>query len=161
MPLTCFGNIHIAIGKHISLGYYPNHAESLLVQRSPKRGYIMHYYNDGNTIRKGDSYCGVRALVIATGMGWKDAEKLLKGFVSNPLSRGIYKEEYTAALASIGWHWIAAPKFEGRKARAHDLPAGTYIASQAKHYVCVIDGDCHDTFDSTEKMVYGYWAKAA
>lgn len=36
MPLTCFGNIHIAIDKHIYLGYYPNHAESIPVQRSPK-----------------------------------------------------------------------------------------------------------------------------
>ena len=121
----------------------------------------MHIYNDGNTIRKGDSYCGVRALVIATGMDWKAAEKLLKQFVSAPLSRGILKTEYESCLNSIGWKWVSAPKLEGRKARANDLPAGTYIARQAGHYVCVIDGDCHDTFDSTEKMVYGYWAKEA
>jgi hypothetical protein len=121
----------------------------------------MHIYNDGNTTRKGQHYCGTRALAIASGMNWSDAEKLLKGFVSIPLSRGIFKKEYEAALNSIGWHWVAAPKLEGRKARAEDLPSGTYIARQAGHYVCVIDGDCHDTFDSTRKMVYGYWAKAA
>ena len=121
----------------------------------------MHIFNDGNTTRKGSRYCGVRALAIATGMGWAEAEKLLKQFVSMPLSRGIFKDEYEAALNSIGWHWVAAPKLEGRKARAEDLPRGTYIARQARHYVCVIDGDCHDTFDSTRKMVYGYWAKIA
>jgi hypothetical protein len=121
----------------------------------------MHIYNDGNTTRKGNRYCGVRALVIATGMEWTAAEKLLKQFVSMPLSKGIYKDEYEACLNSIGWHWVPAPKLDGCKARAEDLPSGTYIARQARHYVCVIDGDCHDTFDSTRKMVYGYWAKAA
>lgn len=121
----------------------------------------MHIFNDGNTTRKGNRYCGVRALAIATGMEWTAAEKLLKQFVSMPLSRGIYKDEYEACLNSIGWYWVPAPKLAGRKARAHDLPSGTYIARQARHYVCVVDGDCHDTFDSTGKMVYGYWAKAA
>lgn len=121
----------------------------------------MHIYNDGDTIRKGNSYCGVRALAIATGMAWKDAESTLKPFVSNPLSKGIFKDEYQACLNSLGWHWVASPKLEGRKARAEDLPAGTYIARQAKHYVCVIDGDCLDTWDSTQKMVYGYWAKGS
>jgi hypothetical protein len=118
---------------------------------------MSHIYNDGNTIRKGNSYCGVRALTIATGMGWREAEQLLKQFVSMPLSKGIYKDEFEKCLNSIGWYWVTAPKFTGRKAKAGDLPTGTYIARQARHYVCVIDGDCHDTFDSTQKMVYGYW----
>lgn len=122
----------------------------------------MHIYNDGNTIRSLNSgYCGVRALAIATGMEWKEVEKLLKPFVSAPLSGGILKSEYDACLKSIGWHWVQAPKLEGRKAKAEDLPSGTYIARQAKHFVCVIDGDCHDIWDCTHKMVYGYWAKAA
>jgi hypothetical protein len=121
----------------------------------------MHIFNDGNTTRKGNRYCGVRALAIATGMEWSKAERLLKQFVSMPLSKGIYKDEYEACLNSIGWHWVSAPKFVGRKAYARDLPEGVYIARQSKHYVCVVNGDCHDTFDSTRKMVYGYWAKAA
>ena len=119
----------------------------------------MHIYNDANTIRKGNSYCGVRALSIATGLDWLATERTLKPFVSSPLSTGILKKEYEACLNYLGWFWVQAPKFEGRKAKAHDLPKGIYIASQAKHFVCVVDGDCHDTWDSTQKMVYGYWAK--
>lgn len=119
----------------------------------------MHIYNDANTTRKGNSYCGVRALALATGLDWLAAERTLKPFVSVPLSRGILKEEYEACLNYLGWYWVPAPKFYGRKAKAHDLPKGIYIARQARHYVCVIDGDCYDTWDSTQKMVYGYWKK--
>jgi hypothetical protein len=125
----------------------------------------MYVYHDGHTIRKSDRYCGVRALCIATGMDWAKAENLLKPFVQNgkqrngSLSRGIWKEDYEACLNSIGWYWRTAPKFQGRKAKAADLPKGTHIARMAKHYVCVIDGVVYDTWDSSEKMVYGYWSK--
>jgi len=42
--------------------------------------------------------------------------------------------------------WGAAPIFQNRKARCADL-TGVVIARQAKHYVAVIDGVLHDTFD--------------
>lgn len=125
----------------------------------------MYYYTDANSPRKGDSYCGVRALVLATGIEWTEAERLLRHCCKNgkagngALSRGIYKEDYNACLEFLGYKWVAAPKFEGRKARAHDLPPGKHIASMAKHYCCVIDGDVYDTWDSSDKMVYGYWTK--
>ena len=125
----------------------------------------MHYYDDANSPRKGNRYCGVRALVLATGVEWTEAEKLLRHFTKNgkagngSLSGGIFKEDYNACLESLGYKWVAAPKFDGRKARAHDLPAGKHIARMARHYVCVIDGDVYDTWDSSDKMVYGYWTK--
>ena len=126
-------------------------------------------YNDGGqeayrSLKSG--YCGVRALVIATGMGWKEAEKHLRQFTNRgkagngKLSNGIYKEDYDVALRALGFKWVAAPKFDGRKARAADL-SGTVIARQAGHYVCVIEGTVNDIWDCTEKMVYGYWSKAA
>jgi hypothetical protein len=39
------------------------------------------------------------------------------------------------------------------------MPTGTVIARQAGHYVAVIDGIPQDTWDCSNKMVYGYWAK--
>ena len=127
----------------------------------------MHSNQDGGQPRslKG-GWCGVRALVIATGMDWKDAEKHIKQYTKSgkagngALSRGIYKEDYDAALAALGFKWCSAPKFEGRKARASDL-SGTVIAQQARHYVAVIDGVTQDIWDCSHKMVYGYWQKAA
>jgi hypothetical protein len=40
------------------------------------------------------------------------------------------------------------------------MPSGTVIARQSRHFVAVIGGQPQDIFDSSEKMVYGYWAKA-
>lgn len=34
------------------------------------------------------------------------------------------------------------------------------IARQAGHLVAVNCGVCEDIFDSSEKMVYGYWKKS-
>ena len=66
------------------------------------------------------------------------------------------KDVMDAVLHDLGWEWCKAPKFEGRKARCSDME-GTVIARQSKHFVAVIDGIPHDIFDSSEKMVYGYW----
>lgn len=126
----------------------------------------MHVYSDANSPRSvNGGWCGVRALVLADDMDWDKAEWLLrhyckKGKAGNgSLSKGIYKEDYNAALEFLGYKWVAAPKFEGRKARASDLPPGKHIARMAGHYCCVIDGNVHDTWDSSNKMVYGYWTK--
>lgn len=123
----------------------------------------MHQYNDAGQPRAhSGGYCGVRAVVIAVGMEWADAEKHLREFTkrgkagNGALSRGIYKEDYIDALAALGWHWQSAPKFDGRKARAVDLE-GTVIAQQAGHYVAVIDGVTQDIWNCSRRMVYGYW----
>ena len=51
---------------------------------------------------------------------------------------------------------MAAPKFEGRKCKAADTE-GVCIARMSKHYCAVVEGVPHDTFDSSNKMVYGIW----
>jgi hypothetical protein len=48
----------------------------------------------------------------------------------------------------------------GRSSAGFKGTAGVYIAQQAGHYVCVIDGVPQDIWDCSEKMVYGYWRKA-
>jgi len=112
-------------------------------------------------------YCGVRALAIAEGMEWKAAEKHLRQYTNRGkagngrLSSGIYKEDYDAALKALGYRWMPAPKFDGRKARTYDLYRyGKVIARQAHHFVCVDHGIANDIWDCTDKMVYGYWVKA-
>lgn len=125
----------------------------------------MHKYNDGNQERSLKSgYCGVRALVIITGLSWKEAEAHLRTFTKNgkggnaSLSKGIYKEDYDAALKALGFKWVSAPKFVGRKARASDL-TGRVIGRQARHYTAIIDGVVNDIWDCSHKMIYGYWER--
>ena len=100
-------------------------------------------YNDGgksSTGRKGTSGdCGVRAMAIALGLDYDYCYKVLK---------------------EHGWVWKSAPKFNGRKAYFNDMPKDkTVIARMAKHFVAVIDQEIYDIWDSSHKMVYGYWEK--
>jgi len=126
-------------------------------------------YDDGGRIAAGmksDTDCGIRAIAIATGMEYHAARKFIKEFANigkqgnRSISRGIWKEDMDAALRSIGWFWCSAPKFEGRKARYSDIP-GVAILRMARHYSTVKDGTLHDSWDSSHKMVYGYWCESA
>lgn len=108
--------------------------------------------------------CAVRAMAIALNLDYKACYKELaeahKERTGKRTAReGIYKETYTEVLKRHGWVWHSAPKFEGRKARASDMPKGNVIVRMSKHYAAVIDGTVHDNWNSTHKMVYGYWSK--
>lgn len=129
----------------------------------------MFIYNDGGREGsgfKGKTDCGIRAIAIACEVEYNDARKLLKEFAKKgkqgnaQISKGIYKEDMDAALMALGWRWISAPKILGRKARYYDLPErGIYIVRMAHHFAAVVDGNLQDVWDSSNKMVYGYWGE--
>lgn len=123
--------------------------------------------NDGGASQAGYSSrsdCAVRAVAIALNMPYVESRKLLQNFTrrgrqgNGVISRGVYKEDLDSALQSQGLVWHSAPKFEGRKARCSDMPHGNVIARMSHHFVAVIDGVAYDTFDCTDKMVYGFWS---
>lgn len=129
---------------------------------------MSYIFNDGGRSKyfkgiAGD--CAVRAMAIALELDYKDcyrelAEANSKGRGKKKSARdGIYKEDFDIVLRSHGWYWVSAPKFKGRKAYHYDMPDGTVIARMARHYAAVIDGTIVDSWDSTAKMIYGYWAK--
>jgi len=129
----------------------------------------MYKYSDGGRALAGykgkTGDCAVRAVAIATGIPYADAYAAIARLNSVALGKrsvrhGTLKETLDGYLKLLGWHWHAAPKFPGRKAKASDMPVGTVIARQSKHFVAVIDGVPNDIFDSSAKMVYGYWRKA-
>ncbi|MEK9767811.1 MAG: hypothetical protein VW683_02720 [Betaproteobacteria bacterium] len=128
-----------------------------------------YIYNDGgrsNYFKGTAGDCAVRAMAIALELDYKQvynelAQANAKGRGGVKSARnGIYKEDFNRVLESHGWTWVPAPKFDGRKAYVGDMPKGRVIARMAKHFVAVINGVAYDTWDSTEKMIYGYWAKA-
>ena len=128
-------------------------------------------YNDGGRADAGYKGkardCGARAMAIALQINYKQAYNELaeanakgkhgKGIKS--ARRGVYKDDFSRVLEAHGWIWMPAPKFDGRKARVYDMPAGRVIARMARHLVAVVDGVAQDTWNCTGKMVYGYWAK--
>jgi hypothetical protein len=140
-----------------------------MIHTSTTKEQQMNYkQNDGG--RQAAGYkgtagdCGARAIAIALGLDYKSVYKeLAQANADNGRAKsarnGISKDIYSEVLKRYGWVWMQAPKFAGRKARCSDMPAGSVIAKQANHYVAVIDGVANDIWDSTERMVYGYWAK--
>ena len=129
---------------------------------------MNYHHNDGG--REAAGYkgtagdCGARAMAIALQLDYRSVYKeLSQANADNGRSRsarsGIMKDTYTEVLKRHGWIWMKAPQFEGRKARCSDMPKGRVIAKQAKHFVAVIDGVVNDSWNCTERMVYGYWAK--
>lgn len=127
-------------------------------------------FNDGG--RKAAGYkgragdCVCRAICIALNLDYKETylelarrQKEITG--KRSARNGVNKKVYEQFLKERGWVWHKAPKFEGRKAYHYDMPeAEAVIARMAKHLAAVIDTTVHDTWDSTAKMVYGYYAPA-
>tara|TARA_Y200000002_G_scaffold82702_1_gene65447 strand:- start:1976 stop:2365 length:390 start_codon:yes stop_codon:yes gene_type:complete len=129
---------------------------------------MSYVYNDGGRAASGYKGtcgdCGVRAFAIAEGLDYKQAYKQFaqanKGFgFAKSARNGLHKQVFWHVLKCYGYKWSSAPQFSGRKAKCRDLN-GKVIARQAHHYVAVIDGEPHDIWDSSQKMVYGYWYKA-
>jgi len=124
-------------------------------------------YNDGGRSKyfKGKAGdCAVRAMAIALELDYKDCynELAKQNQVSTgqkSARNGIWKKDFELVLKRYGWVWHKAPKFDGRKAYCHDMPKGKVIGRMSRHYVAIIDGVCNDSWNSGQKMVYGYWAK--
>lgn len=130
----------------------------------------FYEYNDGGRAAAGfkgsTGDCAVRAMAIATGIPYADCYKELAQAnkdAGKPKSvrGGIMKGDFDKVLKRHGWVWHSAPKFEGRKARAGDLPDGMVVARMARHFAAVSYRTVNDSFDSRHKMVYGYWQKGA
>lgn len=107
--------------------------------------------------------CVTRAIAIALELDYKEvydelAKEMKERTGKKSARNGVYKPVYEKFLNDRGWYWHKAPKFDGRKAKPHDMPEGRVIGRQANHLVAIIDGVVHDTWDSRLKMVYGYWA---
>jgi hypothetical protein len=128
---------------------------------------MAYKFNDGGrgAVFKGKAGdCGARAMAIALDLDYQAVYRELAQANKDhgrakSARNGISKELFSLVLSRYGWTWRSAPKFIGRKARCKDMPAGSVIAQQAGHFVAVIDGVANDTWDCTERMVYGYWAK--
>ena len=125
-------------------------------------------YNDGGRSasgRKGEARdCGVRAMAIALSLPYDQCYRELaqankEAGYKKSARDGLYKDVYEKVLNKHGWFWKPAPKFEGRRAKAADTE-GVCIARMARHFCAVVEGVPQDTFDSSQKMVYGIWVHA-
>jgi len=139
-----------------------------------KKSYV---YNDGGRKEagfKGDAGdCVTRSIAIAAELPYIDVYNELN--VRTRAARksgnragartGIPKSVWKSYLEELGWTWTATMGI-GTGCKVHlrgsELPEGRLIVRCTRHLVAVIDGEIHDTHDSSHdgsRCVYGYWRK--
>ena len=140
----------------------------------------MWVYDDGGRAEAGykghTGDCCCRAISIATGMDYKAVYDLINEYAKKErigkrkkgksnARTGVYTATCKKIMADLGWKWKATMQIgSGCKVhlRAEELPKGRIICNVSRHYVAVIDGVIHDTYDCTRdgsRCVYGYWYK--
>lgn len=143
-----------------------------------KNGSIGFLYDDGGRSESGfkgkTGDCFVRALAIAAKISYRTAYDLTNQFCKeekpskarrgiSAARTGVHAVTAREILESIGWAWKPTMKI-GSGCRVHlredELPSGRLICRLSKHYVAVIDGVVHDTYQDARdgtRCVYGYW----
>jgi hypothetical protein len=138
--------------------------------------YVM---NDGGRSEAGYSGktgdCAVRAISIASGKSyqevydainkWAERERTGKRKRGKSNARtGVYRSTVHRYLTELGAKWTATMTI-GSGCKVHlkegELPGGRLVACVSKHYVAVIDGVVHDTYDPSRdgtRCVYGYYS---
>lgn len=124
---------------------------------------------------KGDAGdCFVRAVCIAGKLPYQEVYDLVNQYggrerKSRKRSRksaartGVYGSTARRIMEALGWAWTPIMGIgTGCKVhlRADELPAGRIVCNVSKHFVAVIDGVIHDTYDPSRngtRCVYGYW----
>lgn len=128
-------------------------------------------YDDGGRSkyfkgRTGDCVC--RAIAIASGMDYKEVYRGLFSAMGRAPRKGLKtsKKAFKDYMHGLGFVWVSLCSV-GSTSSAHlikgELPNGRLCCSAHHHYVAVIDGVVHDTWDSRynswcePRRIYGYW----
>jgi hypothetical protein len=103
--------------------------------------------------RGGD--CVVRAIAIATNepyirvrRGLAELSSEMTGGLETSAANGVARPVSHTWLSNLGWETVIT-----KKSYLSDIPLkGIYIASLPRHYVAVVNGVIHDTWDSSVSM---------
>lgn len=124
-------------------------------------GYVEHNINPENK-KVGD--CAIRAVAVATGLGWDVAYKLLSEIGFNLKCAMSDVEAVEEALLRCGFSVgkIKVPKGSSRPTVAEfadEHPNWYCVLRVANHLVACGRGNYVDTWDCGDKSVYKYWYK--
>lgn len=140
---------------------------------------IMFVRDDGGRAAAGfrglAGDCAARAIAIASGLPYREvyaiietqakSERLRRGRRSSA-REGVTKRTFLAVMRSLGAKWTPTMGI-GTGCRVHlraaELPLGRLVAVVSGHYVAMVDGVIHDTYDPSRegaRCVYGYFTFA-
>lgn len=137
---------------------------------------MPYQHHDGG--RKAAGYkgkagdCAARALAIACELPYLEACRLINEYAARERPRGkkkrsnaqtgVWPKTLQKIVEDRGGRWVATMTI-GSGCQVHlrsgELPTGRLIARVSRHYVAVIDGVIHDTYDPAregDRCVYGY-----
>ena len=115
------------------------------------------YYNNNPKGKKCEPDCVIRAIGLATNLGW---ERTFKGLCLKALEVGSLpncETAYEPFLKDLG---LVKTKIEGKKTVldfAKEHKEGTYILHARSHFTVVKDGKIFDTWNCEDVRAFNYW----
>lgn len=137
-------------------------------------------YNDGGRAAAGfkgkTGDCVARSIAIVTGLPYRDVyDRLAEGNATQRITKksrkstagvrtarngiSVSRKWFRDWMASLGFHWTPVAAIGKPGCKTSDFAGRTVIARQRRHYVAIVDGVVNDIWDSSERVVYGYWSK--
>ena len=119
---------------------------------------MFSFYN-ANPLGRRVNDCTVRAISRATGRSWDDIYRELSGFAQH---LGVMPDNVFYIDAYLSEHFkkvyyckhcnqITVGEFVERN------PYGTFLITMSGHITCAEDGVIYDTFDPSERFVWGVY----
>lgn len=133
----------------------------------------------GYTERMGD--CVVRSFALAMNMDYEEARQKFadeiilkyghkpegrKGCIQAQINKkysaqhGIQRTVSVKVFERFGWRFVG---YKGMKLDKATLPKGLIVVAMVSHYVCMIDHEIYDSWDSRgkkkTKTIRGYWTR--
>lgn len=120
--------------------------------------------------------CACRAAAIASQRPYKEVYDLINEFAKTERTgkrkrgksnarTGVFQPTFKKVMETLGFKWVATMHI-GQGCTVHlrenELPRGRIVCNVSRHYVAVVDGVLHDTYDSSrdgDRCVYGYFIK--
>ena len=119
---------------------------------------MKYIYNNAKG-PKASGNCASRAISIVTGKPIKEIAKLLTLWQGESSSNGTAKNAVTELLTQLGYGQMKMEKINGKWPKVKDVKQKNCVVSSHNHYIAIKNGECHDTWDSTEKPAYSIWIK--
>ena len=114
-------------------------------------------YHNANPLGREVNDCTIRAISLATNSTWDQTYQKLSEFAR---SQAIMPDEvqyidqylernFLKLCGCKNYFQITVEKFD------RDHPKGTYLITMSGHITCCIEGYIYDTFDPSDRLVWG------